>query len=133
LLSVDWGEVGGICAVVALLFSAGAYGGKLMNTVMKARNKPKEQQKADTAEIHTQLNKIEKSINTVVEVLAGRDPSPMEPSPPPGLVAVVNDHSRLLAKLVPNGGGTNDPGDLQLRMAERMGVVLDEPDIEEPH
>lgn len=77
------------------------------------------------------LDALEGGIDEIREVLVGRPATPLEPDPPPGLVEDVVEHGRILRSLVPNGGTTNSPGDLLLRLAERNDVVLEHP-AEEP-
>lgn len=60
---------------------------------------------------------------TVVTVLEGRKRTPLEPNPPPGLVEVVANHGKILNKLIPNGGNTDNPGDLLLKLARDRGVT----------
>jgi hypothetical protein len=62
-------------------------------------------------------------VTVLRETLEGRKPTPLEPSPPPGLVAKVDAHGKILANLIPNGGNTDNPGDLLLKIAQRQGVT----------
>lgn len=56
-------------------------------------------------------------------VLVTPEPTAWVPDPPMGLIDAVHLHGEMLTKMQPNGGTTNDPGDLLLRMARKMGVI----------
>lgn len=40
--------------------------------------------------------------------------------------AAAAETREMVKKLLPNGHDTNEPGDLQYRIAEKLGVVVDE-------
>lgn len=136
---IDWTEVGGICAVATLLIGGGALGGKIVSA-MRAPGKSRQAAAATTnKDIFDEITKVRTEVAVVkaqglaVEVaLNGRPPTMFEPDPPPGIIGIVDDHTRVLEKLetlLPNGGDSNSPGDLNLRMAQRAGVVKDDPSI----
>lgn len=59
----------------------------------------------------------------ILFALMGRPVTLLEPRPAPGLIKIVDAHGKLLAKLMPNGGNTDNPGDLLLKMAQQAGVT----------
>ena len=72
----------------------------------------------------------QRATDEILTVLKGRKPTPLDPRPSPGLVDVVmsqgdklGEHSLILQKLQPNGGNTNNTGDLILKLARQAGVT----------
>jgi len=89
---------------------------KLMRPALKARDHKQDELIDLVTDIHT--------------VLVGRKPTELDPEPSPGLVTRVASIEDTLKKQSPNGGDTNNMGDLILRMAREQGVVLDDSGME---
>lgn len=56
----------------------------------------------------------------IEKVLVTADPTALNPEPPLGLIDQVREHGVMLTRMQPNGGTTNDPGDLLLRTAQAV-------------
>ena len=92
LAATDWTEIGGICALVAVLLTAGAYGGKGMNMMRLAKEKRKATATASNQDILDQIAVIKTQGDEVKIALKGRDPTTFEPQPPPGLMGTLEQH-----------------------------------------
>lgn len=62
-------------------------------------------------------------VGRLVDVVLDRLPSLWEPKGHKGLVTVVEEHSDTLNRLLPNGGNTNDTGDLIFKLAKDRGLT----------
>ena len=92
LAAADWTEIGGICALVALVFSAGAYGGKGVNLLRVNQAKKKANVNASNQDILDAIRQLTGQNNEVRVALNGRDKTTFEPDPPPGLIGTVEQH-----------------------------------------
>ena len=89
---VDWTEIGGISAVVALVFSAGAYGGKGVNLLRVNQAKKKANVNASNQDILHAIEELAGQVDEAKVALKGRPKSTYEPDPPPGLMGTLEAH-----------------------------------------
>jgi hypothetical protein len=110
------------------VFMIGAYqlGASISRSRRAAKNIAEGKDKTALEEIAESAKEANDKTDLILTVLEGRKPTLLEPHPPPGLVAVVVDHGQKLDKLLPNGGNTDNPGDLILKLAQNAGVTEDD-------
>lgn len=75
----------------------------------------------------TALEEVASGVKRLEGAVFDRPPSLAEPDGHAGIQTQVIAHGRILSKLMPNGGDTDNPGDLILKIARDRGLTEDTP------
>ena len=113
------------CAVTTIALTTYGRGTKWSKKRRETKAVIAGKDKTALEEIATKIEATDDKVDTILGILITPDPTPLVPYPPAGIIEQVADHGRMLKKLLPNGGNTDDPGDLLLKMARKQGVTED--------
>ena len=126
-------------AVLTFLVLAFTTGRSVRRDQIKQKRQLEGREKIALEEIAADAKAGRELAEVAVMALEGRPATNLEPDPPPGLVQqvttmgkVVESHGEVLKRLEPNGGDTNNTGDLVYKIADQLGVTDSDPSCVKP-
>lgn len=93
--------------------------GKERTALEEVRDEVRESRK----DLRKEITAVHDDTKLLISAVFDRGPSLAEPQGHKGLQSVVAEHTDTLRKLLPNGGNTNDPGDLIYKIAKDRGLT----------
>lgn len=96
LATSGWDQAGVAATIASFALAVGLLVGHRYRDIRLRRQAPtvEVERKLDSALV--EIGKMSAAVTTMSEALTGRSPTPLEPDPPPGLIAVVVHHGKML-------------------------------------
>jgi hypothetical protein len=122
-------------AVLGVLGAAYNRGSKYSKQKRKTKAVIAGRDKTALEQLAERQERTDRNVDKILDVLITPEVEPGWPKPAPRLVDQVAAHGEQLAeqgamltRLMPNGGDTDEPGDLLVKMARKAGVTEDTAD-----